>query len=208
MSEVCPKCGKVAPINPQSGLCVNCVSEKLQQDTKKLDIRVEVENKTQEQLKEYNEELKKKLEEIEAEKEDYKAKLEILAERELEARMSKLGIPEHEKDYYRQNPEKLKDFAKGLQYGKSLPPSPNVPLNEQQFGLEAQKGFSSVEEMIIALRNAEREGDAQAKEILNKLMQKTMLGIQKGEKGLGLIEPQNQPSLKEITRKKRRKVSD
>ncbi len=140
-------------------------------------------------------------EELEVELEDKKAKLEIVAEKELEKRMNALNIPEAQRNYFRENPSSLKAY----EMGKSQLPSPNTPLNEAQFGNPTssiwQKPFDNYEDMVRALKEAEKLGDAQAKEILNRLMQKSLLGARKAQLGK---EPENQPSLKEITRKKKR----
>jgi len=181
----------------------------LKQVDKTLKIKVETDTKALETITKLAEEnallrgSEKTKEELEEENEDFKAKLELLAEKELEARMSKLGIPEHERNYFRENPEGLKAYEMAK---KSSIPSPSFPLDSQQ--LEAQKGFNSYEEMVEALRKAEREGNKEAKRILNTLMQKAMLGVKQSEKGHGLIEPNEQPSIHKYTYRKRKKRSE
>lgn len=139
-------------------------------------------------------------EELRAELEDKTAKLEILAERELEKRMNELNIPEHERAYFHENPESLRAY----EMAKNQKPAPNAPLNAAQLGIEGQRGFNSYEEMVLALKQAEREGNKEAKEILNQLMYKSLLGLRQRE--LSGQELREQPSLREITKKKHKEI--
>jgi hypothetical protein len=95
----------------------------------------------------------------------------------------------------------------GLEAKKPKPetPSGSMPLNDVQIKgyVQKQDEFASEAELIADLKKREREGDQLASKILNRLYTKMAKGLMK--KGVEFIADENdQPTLKEITKKKER----
>lgn len=132
-------------------------------------------------------------EELKAENEDLRAKLELIASKELENRMNFLKLDEDTKKAIRENPERLKGFmlAKNfydVQSGSGIP-SGSAPLNDRQTGVGAEKGFESTKEMVEHLyKNKTPENEA----ILRKLWSKFAEGI-KSRDSTELPFPNTQP---------------
>ena len=116
-------------------------------------------------------------EELREENEDLRAKLEMIASKELESRMNLLKLDEETKKAIRENPERLKGFMLAKNYydveSGSGTPAGSAPLNDYQVGRNTQS-FSSEKEMIDYLRkNKTPENEA----ILRKLFERTIQGM-------------------------------
>lgn len=108
---------------------------------------------------------------LEEENEDLKAKLQIVAEKELERKMNQLNVPESLKPTFRESPEKLQ----GFELAKKPMRDPNqndssMPLSPAQTG-SPQGGYDSVEAMIDDLRKRAKI-DPNAKACLDALWKK------------------------------------
>jgi hypothetical protein len=145
-----------------------------------------------------------KKEDLESENEDLKAKLAIVAEKELERKMNQLDVPEHLRATFRADPSKLQ----GYELAKEKPretPSGSMPLNDAQIKSYVQKQgeFASEAELIADLRKREREGDKSATKILAVLYTKMAKGLRTKQVEFEADE-NDQPTLKEICKKHKR----
>jgi len=146
----------------------------------------------------------KTAEEIKEENEDLKSKLAIVAEMELARRKKSLGIDPNAQ----MTPEEVKGYAqavKDLKSGQSAP-SGSAPLNAAQLGASAQQGFETYDEMFADLHRREREGDAEAKLILDELTRKVFVGHKKRNQLMPLISgDSDRTPISELVKKKRKK---
>jgi hypothetical protein len=144
-----------------------------------------------------------KQEDLEAENEDLKAKLAIVAEHALEKKMQELGVPEHLRATFREDPSKLQGYELAKQ-GTPQTPSGSMPLSKEQItGSSGKEEFSDVPSMVQDLLKRERNGDKSASKILQILFQKTTKGLRQKQVEFEADE-NSQPSLKELTKKKER----
>jgi len=164
--------------------------EQLDQTGLKVKIAVGKEEKT-----DAEEEIKRLREELE----DRDSKLQLVFEKEMARKKKALGIPENAD----LTPEQLKAIEEwGTRPQSGSVPAPNVPLNAAQMG-QTTGGFSSYEEMIEDLRRRERQGDAQAKQILRELYRKALSGAKSSGKPIPTYEDNTEPPLAEIKRRSR-----
>jgi len=116
-------------------------------------------------------------EDLKAENEDLRAKLELIASKELERRMEMWKIDPETRKAIRENPERLKGYELARQennpdFGSA--PSGSAPLNAFQRGVDAQIGFENMKEMIDHLR---KNPSAKNEAILKKLFEKMVQGL-------------------------------
>lgn len=123
---------------------------------------------------------------LKEENEDLKAKLELIASRELEKRIK--GYSEELKVIFRNDPSKLIGYELAKKENNSSEsPSGSAPLNDKQmYGQIKEQSFNSEKEMIDYLRqNKTPENEA----ILKKLFEKAVQGIV--EKGSWVLPFEN-----------------
>ena len=78
-----------------------------------------------------------------------------------------------------------------------------APLSQEQIhgGTPQKEGYNSQSELIEDLRSRSRLGDAQAEQILGKLLEKTLKGVKENKKGFGQIEtPENETEVQRLNR--------
>jgi uncharacterized membrane-anchored protein YjiN (DUF445 family) len=181
-------------------------------EAKKLELSVSVDSKQMEDLIEEKKELK-------AENEDLRTKLQIVAEKALEKKMTELGVPDSEKAYFRENPEALIGWEKARPSRTPSMPQPPATQNSLEANERAlhgtSEGFESHEAMIDHLRDLEKNGTNEerryAKAVLNKLFEK-WVNAKKDDPNLrDKTYVSTEPPLEEIKRRacrKRRKKSE
>lgn len=108
--------------------------------------------------------LEEQLEQERSLREDYENKLELIGEQKLAEKMNKLGIPEDQREFFRENPERLIGYevAKGTKKvesgGKGTVPMAREMIMKEHSGFgSAQKEFDSVEEMLEWARVNDKE---------------------------------------------------
>jgi len=150
-------------------------------------------------------ELEQQLEEKTLEAEDYKAKLQMIAEKEFERKKRELDAPD-EID----TPEKLMAWELAKK-GKKKEPSGVVPLSPAQLGQSGQeepKSYSSYEEMLKDLHDQEKNGtpeeQAYAKAVLDELVRRSVKAVKSGK----MIEDEETPKPDFKLEPKRKKRKD
>lgn len=143
-------------------------------------------------------------EEIKAENEDLKSKLAIIAEMELAKRKKALGLSPEDP----MTGEQLRGYEKAIKDLKSgqSAPAGSASLEGQLASMKgSEQGFSSYEEMFAALHKAEREGNSEATAILNELTRKVFVGHKKRNQLMPEISGDNDRTpISELVKKKGR----
>jgi hypothetical protein len=129
---------------------------------------------------------------------DLKAKMEIIAEKQMEEKMNKLHVPNRLRDEFRANPEKLQGFEAGL---KQIQPAGSAPLNEKQYGYQQnnndpntplrEKTFPDTETMIRYLRS---QNTKEAEQALNRLWVSYIRGWREMGRPSTVYPPPDQPT--------------
>jgi hypothetical protein len=187
------------------------IAKELAEKGQKLNLEVSVDSKQMEDLIEEKKELK-------SENEDLKAKLQIVAEKALEKKLTELGVPESEKAYFRENPEALIGWEKARPSRTPSMPQPPATQNSLEANERAlhgtSEGFESHEAMIDHLRDLEKNGTTEekkyAKAVLNKLFEK-WVNAKKTENIQDKPYVSTEPPLEEIKRracKKRKRKTE
>jgi hypothetical protein len=120
--------------------------------------------------------------ELQEENEDLKEKLNLIVQAQFEKKKRELGCTDAEIDSI----DKLEAWEKGRGEQKEES-SGSAPLNDaQKYGGSPPptEGFNSQEEMINELRKDAREGDKDAKRILDAMFLKTIKGVKENERGV------------------------
>jgi len=134
---------------------------------------------------------KKNPEEIQAENEDLRAKLELIASKQLELKMNQLNVPESLKPTFRQDPSKLQGYEMGrAQYYpvNSEVPSGSAPLNFQQTGISNELSKMQFENpiMMVQYLRERAKTDPEARQILDALFIKGLKGADRSGESQGL----------------------
>lgn len=156
---------------------------------------------------------KKTREELESEVEDYKAKLEIVAEKELEKRMNALGLTESQKNRIRTSEHPV-EALKGVVVGLSKKGEGYAPLSGQDVKYSGNvdnlfgKTYDSFKAMIDDLhkmaRSSDKEISKKADAILTELMKRTRIEEFKQKGFSSESEKLEMPSIEKLqTRKKK-----
>lgn len=144
---------------------------------------------------------------LKQENENLRTKLQIISEKELERQMTDAKVPEDLKATFREHPQQFVGWkqAQPKQPEKHEVQSGSAPLNDQQMGrqspptqyteLMAGQTFEDTKSMIDYLHKVEHEGSPQAqktaKNILNRLLLKTLIGVQNQPEKVRIDSPED-----------------
>jgi hypothetical protein len=147
----------------------------------------------------------------EQEAEELREKLDLVAQAQAEEKLNKLKINDPElREKFTENPDMIYGYEQAMkdaQKQKRPEITGSAPLDYYQLhGGKRSEGFESQEALIDDLRRRSHLGDAQAEQILGKLLEKTVQGVKKGKQGFGQIEtPENESEIQRINRINREK---
>jgi len=165
--------------------------------------KVEVTIKDKDGKKSREKELEEELEQARIDAEDYRAKLELIAEKEFERKKREAGAPAEIS-----TPEELMGFIQGKFGGKKVPAG-NIPLTPAQTGepYSNEKEYATYEEMLQDLHYKEKHGTpeekAYSKSVLDELVKRSVKQVLTGHPITGDEEPEKPFKLEPKKRHKR-----